>query len=94
MAEVYAAGFVAVTAEHEHLHFEQDLRNWLDTVRRRDTCSQLLAITDVAYQAGLSRLMHELAERSSPLLRQDHICLVTIRDEKRPLSVGVRAGSV
>jgi hypothetical protein len=82
MAEMDAIGFVAVTAEREHLRFEQDLRSWLDTLRRRDTCSQLLAISDVAYQAGLSRLRHELADRSSPLLRQDHLCLVTIRGEK------------
>jgi SAM-dependent methyltransferase len=91
MAEMDAIGFVAVTAEREHLRFEQDLRNWLDTVRRRDTCSQLLAISDVAYQAGLSRLMHELADRSSPLLRQDHLCLVTIRGEKRLESACVSA---
>jgi SAM-dependent methyltransferase len=84
MAEMHSSGFVAVTEEREHLHFEQDLRSWLDTIRRRDTCSQLLAITDGAYQAGLSRLMHELADRSSPLLRHDHLCLVTIRGEKRP----------
>jgi SAM-dependent methyltransferase len=91
MAEMDAIGFVAVTAEREHLRFEQDLRSWLDTVRRRDTCSQLLAISDVAYQAGLSRLMHELADRSSPLLRQDHLCLVTIRGEKRLDSACVSA---
>src|SRR5208283_3533417 len=69
MAEMHSSGFVAVTEEREHLHFEKDLRSWLDTVRRRDTCSQLLAISDVAYQAGLSRLKQELADRSSPLLR-------------------------
>ena len=59
MAEMHSSGFVAVTEEREHLHFEQHLRSWLDRVRRRDTCSQLLAITDVGYQAGLSRLMHD-----------------------------------
>jgi SAM-dependent methyltransferase len=84
MAEMKATGFVAVSAEREHLHFEQDLRSWLDTVRRRDTCSQLLAITDAAYEAGLCRLTHELADRRDPLLRQDHLCLVTIRGDKRP----------
>ena len=33
MAEMDATGFVAVTEECEHLHFEQDLRSWFDTVR-------------------------------------------------------------
>jgi len=83
MAEMNASGFVAITVEREHLNFEQDLRVWFDTVRRRDTCSQLLAITDTAYQAGLSRLTRELADQSDPLLRHDHLCLVTIRGEKR-----------
>jgi hypothetical protein len=27
--------------------------------------------------------MRELADRNSPLLRQDHLCLVTPRGEKR-----------
>jgi SAM-dependent methyltransferase len=84
MAEMEATGFAAVTEEREHLHFEQDLQTWLDMVRRRHTCSKLLAITDVAYQAGLSRLMHELADRSSPPRRHDHLCLVTIRGGKQP----------
>jgi hypothetical protein len=74
---------VAVIVESEHLHFEQDLRAWFDAVQRRDTCSQLLAISDAAYQAGLGRLTHELADPGSPLLRNDHLCFVTIGGEKR-----------
>lgn len=52
MAVMEAAGFVAVTVERQHLCYEQDVQVWLETVRRRDTCSQLLAISDVAYEAG------------------------------------------
>src|SRR5271166_2030475 len=33
MAEMHSSGFVALTEEREHLHFEQDLRSWFDTVR-------------------------------------------------------------
>jgi ubiquinone/menaquinone biosynthesis C-methylase UbiE len=80
-AVMEASGFVAVSVEREHLHFAQDLRVWFDTVRRRDTCSQLLAIGDDAYEAGLRRLAEELAEQRGPLLRDDHLCLVTIRGE-------------
>ena len=47
-------GFSAVTVEHEHLCLEQDLSTWVETVRRRDTCSQLLAIPDEAYEAQLA----------------------------------------
>ena len=83
VAVLEATGFVAVTVERQHLRYEQNLRVWLDTVRRRDTCSQLLTIPDAAYEAGVRRLEHELADGSAPLARADHLCFVTIRGEKR-----------
>jgi len=78
-----AVGFVAVVVERQHLCYEQDLHVWLDTVRLRETCSQLLTISDAAYEAGVQRLERELAEGHAPLVRVDHVCLVTIRGEKR-----------
>ena len=54
----------------------------LETVRRRDACSQLLTIDDAAFGAGIDRLEQELAGKSAPLIRADHICFVTIRGEK------------
>jgi ubiquinone/menaquinone biosynthesis C-methylase UbiE len=48
VATMQATGFAAVTAEPEHLYFEERLRAWLETVRHRDTCSQLLSIPDAA----------------------------------------------
>jgi len=75
-------GFGPVRAEREHRYFEEDLLSWLETVQRRDTCSQLLAISDNAYEAGLRRLTRELASRSGPVLRDNHLCLVTFRGEK------------
>jgi ubiquinone/menaquinone biosynthesis C-methylase UbiE len=80
-------GFTTVTMEHEHLHFEQELREWIEVVRRRDTCSQLLAITDMAYQAGIRRLERELEQGTAPQRRADHLCLLTIRGEKPSGSV-------
>jgi len=77
-----AIGFAAVSVELEHLHVEQDLRAWLDTVRRRDTNSQLMAISDRAYDAGLRRLEHELSEQGTPRTRVDHLCLLTVRGDK------------
>jgi hypothetical protein len=82
-AEMEKAGFDAVTIDREHLRFEQDLRAWFDEVHTRGTCSQLLAIPDAAYEAGLRRLTQELAAQSGPLVRENHLCLVTIRGEKR-----------
>lgn len=81
-AMMQAIGFVAVVVERQHVYYEQDLRVWLDIVRRRDTCSQLLAIPDTAYAAGVHRLERELADRGVPLVRADHVCLVTIRGDK------------
>jgi len=84
VAVLQATGFVAVTVERQHLRYEQNLRVWLDTVRRRrDTCSQLLTIPDAAYEVGVRRLEHELADANAPLVRADHLCFVTIRGEKR-----------
>lgn len=76
-----AAGFVMVGVAYEHVHFEQNLRRWLKIVRRRDTCSQLLAISDAAYQAGVKRLERDIADPSLPKSRKDHLCLVTIRGD-------------
>jgi SAM-dependent methyltransferase len=78
-----ALGFVAVVVERQHLRYEQDLHVWLDTVRCRETCSQLLIISDAAYAAGMHRLERELVEGHGPRVREDHVCLVTIRGEKR-----------
>jgi ubiquinone/menaquinone biosynthesis C-methylase UbiE len=82
VAIVEGIGFTAVSTEYQHLHFEQDLPQWLETVRRRDTCSQLLAITDTAYEAGLRRLERELQQGTTPQRRADHLCLLTIRGDK------------
>jgi ubiquinone/menaquinone biosynthesis C-methylase UbiE len=79
-------GFVAVVAERQHLHYHQNLRDWLDIVRRRDTCSQLLTIPDAAYRAGLRRLQEEAADSDAPPMRADHLCFVTIRGQAPGIS--------
>ena len=79
LAVMEGTGFQAATAEYEYLRFEQDLAAWLATVRRRDTCSQLQAIPDAAYAAGVRRLERDLADPSAPRLRADHLCLLTLR---------------
>jgi len=76
-----AAGLVKVAVAYEHVHFEQNLPVWLEIVRRRDTCSQLQAISDAAYRAGVERLARDIADPSVPKSRKDHLCLVTIRGE-------------
>ncbi len=71
-------GFVALSVEPEHIRFEQDLRVWLYMVRRRDLNSQLMAISDRAYQDGVGRLERELMEGVARQMRADHLCLMTV----------------
>jgi len=75
-------GFVAVQVQYEHVRSERDLSHWLLRLRRRDICSQLQAIPDAEYKAGLLRLEAELADPAQPRTRADHLCLVTIRADK------------
>ena len=81
-AVMEAIGFTAVTLQYEHLHFQQNLSAWIEIVRRRDTCSQLLAIPDTAYEAGIRRLEREVNDEAAPQVRADHLCLLTISGEK------------
>jgi SAM-dependent methyltransferase len=78
-AEMEKAGFGAVAIEFGHLRFAQDLRAWFDEVTRRHSCSQLTAIPDAAYEAGVHRLVAALAAGDGPILHENHLCLVTIR---------------
>jgi hypothetical protein len=43
-----------------------ELLTWLEIVRRRDTCSQLLAIPDTAYEAGVRLLERETGGGKRP----------------------------
>jgi hypothetical protein len=62
---------------------EQSLQQFWEVVSRRDTCSQLLTISDSAYQAGLQRLEQELQHHSDiPPVVKTKICLITIQADK------------
>jgi ubiquinone/menaquinone biosynthesis C-methylase UbiE len=81
LAVMEAAGFVAAEANYEHIRFEQNLPAWLETVRHRETCSQLQAISEAAYLAGVERLERDVADAGAPQSRHDHLCLVTVCGE-------------
>jgi len=82
VAEMNSAGFADVAIERQHQRSDRDLAAFLDGLRRRDRNSQLLTLSDTAYQAGLSRLERELADTTAPRSRPDHLCFVTIRGDK------------
>jgi ubiquinone/menaquinone biosynthesis C-methylase UbiE len=76
-----AVGFETVAAVCQHLRLEQDMRALLEKARRRDMNSQLLAISDRAYEDGLRRLERDVAA-GAQRVRADHLCLVTIRGDR------------
>lgn len=82
IATMETIGFADTEVELEHLRFDQDMRAWLCMVRRRDTNSQLMAISDRSYEAGIHRLESELADPDAPKMRPDHLCLITVRGGK------------
>jgi ubiquinone/menaquinone biosynthesis C-methylase UbiE len=72
-----------VNMELEHMTIEQSLQQFWKVVSRRDTCSQLLTISDSAYQAGLQRLEQELQHHGDILPAiKTKICLITIQADK------------
>jgi ubiquinone/menaquinone biosynthesis C-methylase UbiE len=81
-AEMEIAGFANLMVERQHLRFEHDLPALLEGVRRRATNSQLMAISDAAYEAGLRRIERELGNPSVPRVRADHLCFATVRGDK------------
>jgi ubiquinone/menaquinone biosynthesis C-methylase UbiE len=80
-AETRAAGF-AVSATWDHIRSDHDLADFLQTARRRENNSLLMALSDAAYEAGLRRIERELAGASAPPPYADHLCFLTIRGDK------------
>ena len=74
--------FADIQTRYEHTRSEKILSDWLSRARRRDICSQLQAISDAAYAAGIERLEHEVTDPNIPATRTDHYCRVTIRADK------------
>ena len=50
------AGFCGIVMEIQPIFYEEDVRQFLATVKRRDTCSQVLAISESDYREGIARL--------------------------------------
>jgi ubiquinone/menaquinone biosynthesis C-methylase UbiE len=80
--EMDAVGFAPVTVEHEHVRRDLNLAEWIERVRERASCSQLLTISDAAYAAGIERVERDIADPEMPRLAANHRCLATIRGGK------------
>jgi len=77
-----AVGFAPVAVKREHVRRDRNLAEWIERVRQRATCSQLLTISDASYAAGIERLERDIADPTVPPTAADHRCLVTIRGGK------------
>jgi ubiquinone/menaquinone biosynthesis C-methylase UbiE len=82
IGEMRSAGFETVTGTPNHIRFDHDLAKFLETARRRDNNSQLIALSDEAYAAGLRVIERDMDDADVPRIRPDHLCFVTIRGDK------------
>ena len=75
-------GFVNIQLECNYFHYEQNLTQFLALVQERVAASQLLAIADAVYEAGLARIEADVNGRNIPSFTSE-ICLITLRADKR-----------
>lgn len=81
-AEMRSSGFTDVTLKRDHLRFGHKLADFLKTVQRRESNSQLITLSDEAYAAGLRAIERDINDPGTPSTRPDHLCFVTIRGVK------------
>jgi ubiquinone/menaquinone biosynthesis C-methylase UbiE len=83
VSEMSATGFAGVEVQPRHVHRERDLAELLSAVRFRERNSQLLSLSDAAYEAGLRRIERDLDSPQRHKVRSDHLCFVTVRGDRR-----------
>jgi hypothetical protein len=83
VSEMSATGFAGVEVQPRHVHRERDLAELLSAVRFRERNSQLLSLSDAAYEAGLRRIERDLDNPQRHKVRSDHLCFVTVRGDRR-----------
>jgi ubiquinone/menaquinone biosynthesis C-methylase UbiE len=81
-AEMKQIGFATVRANRKHIRFDHDLADFLRYAGQRDNNSQLMTLSDDAYEAGLTRIRRELAAADGKRKHADHLCFVTVRGDK------------
>jgi hypothetical protein len=83
VSEMSATGFAGVEVQRQHVHRERDLADLLSAVRFRERNSQLLSLSDAAYEAGLRRIEGDLDDPQRHKVHSDHLCFVTVRGDRR-----------
>ena len=82
VALLTSCGFNDVTAHVESFEFEQSMAEFLDSVVRRDTCSQLMTISDDQYVDGIAAIRRDITKSGSGVKQANGGCLLTVRATK------------
>ena len=82
VATMREAGFRRIDVRRTDLSREEDLRGFLEYASKRHHASQLMAIPDAAYAAGLQRLRDAVASASPDRVERSEFVLVTIVGNK------------
>ena len=77
------AGFSNIQINRQHWHEKEGLKHFLDYASPRYRTSQLMAISDGDFKAGLARLTEEIEKSGDDACVDSEICLVTIKGDKR-----------
>jgi SAM-dependent methyltransferase len=77
------AGFSNSQISRQHWHDKEGLKQFLEYASQRYRTSQLMAIQDSDYQAGIAKLIEEIRKSGDNTWADSEICLVTLTGEKR-----------
>ncbi len=78
------AGFSRVQIQRQHRPEKITLGGFLAYAAQRFRTSQLLAIDDDAYRAGIAALRREIEKRGELVTVDSELCLVTVRGDRYP----------
>lgn len=75
-------GFYHIRVKYQHSHREENLNDFLKYASQRHRTSQLMAIQDHEYEAGVATLKAHIAELGIDSHISSEICLVWIKGDK------------
>ena len=76
------AGFCNIYVEHKYSQSEENLNEFLKYASQRHRTSQLMAIQENHYDAGIAKLRETVAQRGIDARVSSEICLVLITGDK------------
>jgi ubiquinone/menaquinone biosynthesis C-methylase UbiE len=82
VAALEQAGFAEVEVDYRHVYKDERLADVLAFVGLRARTSQLMAISDAEYDAGLAKVRADIAERGDDAPVSSHLCYITVQAQK------------